>query len=132
MILSFYAFAVDCNSPMSDDIAECSYSVFKKSDDELNKIYQSIIQNLKNKVANSKSKDEKELYEEMIIDLRNSQRDWVKYRDSECNRKTGVSLPNSGRDIHLTYIYCPANLTEERIKALTVKCDEHEIGCIDY
>ena len=54
---------------MSDDIAECSYSVFKKSDDELNKIYQSIIQNLKNKVANSKSKDEKELYEEMIINV---------------------------------------------------------------
>jgi uncharacterized protein YecT (DUF1311 family) len=68
----------------------------------------------------------------MIIDLRNSQRDWVKYRDSECNRRTGVNLPNPGRETALIYSYCPAELTEERIKALTVKCEEGVIGCIDY
>jgi uncharacterized protein YecT (DUF1311 family) len=83
-------------------------------------------------VANPKYLDKKAFNKTLIADLINSQRDWVKFRNSECARVTGINTPNPGREVHLLYSYCPASMTEERIKILTKKCIEGDVSCIDY
>ena len=116
----------------SNAMRECAYDAFKKADTKLNKIYQEIIQKLKNDVTNPKYLDERALNETLIADLINSQRDWIKFRDSECARVTGINTPNPGREAYLLYSYCPASMTVERIKILTTKCIESDVSCIDY
>lgn len=135
---SSVAFAADCDdsSGISDDIQKCAVESYQESDKKLNAVYQTIMAKLK-KVASTRSKDpidiqEAENAKQQIIELRNSQRDWIKYRDSECHRKTGAFLPMAGREQYLIYSYCPAGMTESRIKELTEKCQEGDMGCSDY
>jgi uncharacterized protein YecT (DUF1311 family) len=133
LFISFNVFP-KCNpdSALSNDMQECAVDDYKNSDDKLNKIYQEIMQNLKTGLTNTKSVDDKKLYETLITDLKNSQRDWIKFRDSECARLTGVNTPNSGREVYLLYSSCPSAMTKERTKVLTAKCEEGDIGCISY
>lgn len=130
---SFTAIA-NCNQKeadkgMSSAMQECANDTYQKADKKLNATYQAIVTKLKSRALNP---SEKETANAMSIDLRNSQRDWIKFRDSECARTTGINIPDSGRETQLFYSYCPTNMTEERIKTLTVKCEEGDVSCIDY
>ena len=131
--LSFSALA-NCNQKeadkgMSSAMQECANDLYQRTDKKLNVTYQAIVKKLKDRALNP---SEKETANSMLMDLRNSQRDWIKFRDSECARTTGINIPDSGRETQLLYSYCPTNMTEERIKTLTVKCEEGDISCIDY
>lgn len=119
----------EADKGMSLAMQQCASAEFVKSDAKLNKIYKGIIQNLKKQATES---SEKENAEAMIVDLKASQRDWVKFRDSECTRATGAYLPNAGREAQILYSLCPAKMTEERIKVLQAKCNEGDVLCVGY
>jgi uncharacterized protein YecT (DUF1311 family) len=95
---------------------ECAGSSFKKSDKTLNELYQQIETRLNDDA------DTKKL-------LVQAQRDWVKFRDAECNFQTAQAA--GGSMMPMLTAQCTDGLTQSRIKNFEayLKCEEGDMSC---
>ena len=85
-------------------MTNCAHLAFKKSDAELNRVYQQLMK----KVAADGEKYQRKLQE--------AQRAWLKYRDANCESE--VALNEGGTIYPMVYNYCLASMTEERTKRM--------------
>jgi len=113
-----FAFARDkcANAKTQTAMNECAYASFKKSDKKLNKLYKHIEARLKDDADTNKL-------------LVQAQRDWVKFRDSECDFQTAGAAGGSVRPMLVAM--CMDNLTKSRIKDFGgyLKCEEGDLSC---
>jgi uncharacterized protein YecT (DUF1311 family) len=83
-----WAETVDCaKAETTVDLTMCAEQDYRKSDDELNRIYDQALASIDKRSGDgvmtaAQLKDWKE-------DLRTSQRAWISFRDADCNRLTG-------------------------------------------
>lgn len=99
--ITCFAYNQKCvpNSIIFNEILECYISDYKKYDKKLNKLY-------KNKISKiSEIKKNK---------LKNSQREWIKLKESKCI----ADEKNYGRESHFDAIQCQIDMTKERISFL--------------
>lgn len=112
---TFQVLALDCNNAQTQlDMNQCANEEFKKTDMELNKIYQDVLK----RTSGEHSKL-----------LKSAQKKWIEYRDSDCKFQT---FQTKGGSIHsMVYSHCLAEKTESRItefkKALS--CEEGDMSC---
>ncbi|MGH7003576.1 MAG: lysozyme inhibitor LprI family protein, partial [Alphaproteobacteria bacterium] len=119
MAMPALAFAQDkCYDEAKDQPAlnACADAAFKKSDKKLNELYQQIETRLNDDA------DTKKL-------LVQAQRDWVKFRDAECNFQTAEAA--GGSMMAMLAAQCTDGLTQSRIKNFEayLKCEEGDMSC---
>jgi uncharacterized protein YecT (DUF1311 family) len=114
-----FAFAQDkCYDDAKDQAAlnECADAAFKKSDKKLNELYKQIEARLKDDA------DAKKL-------LIQAQRDWVKFRDAECNFQTAEAA--GGSMMPMLVAQCMDGLAQARAKDFEgyLNCEEGDMSC---
>ena len=114
-----FAFAQDeCYDKASSQAAldECADAAFKTSDKKLNDLYKQIEARL------TDDADTKKL-------LVQAQRDWVKFRDAECNFQTAGAA--GGSVVPMLVAQCMDGLTQSRIKDFEgyLNCEEGDMSC---
>jgi uncharacterized protein YecT (DUF1311 family) len=114
-----FAFSQDrCYDAAKDQPAlnACADAAFKKSDKKLNELYKQIETRL-NDDADTK----------ML--LVQAQRDWVKFRDAECNFQTAAAA--GGSMMPMLLAQCMDGLTQSRVKNFEgyLKCEEGDMSC---
>lgn len=91
------AFADDCQDAHNTiEFNECGARVYAKADDELNQIYKLVL------ARNADLKSE----------IRQSQRQWILFRDAEC--KAASDMWKGGTGMNYAYLSCMAQLTRQR------------------
>lgn len=111
----FNASALDCdNAQTQSEMNNCATTAYKKADDELNKLYKNILKRTRGK------------HEKM---LKNTQKKWIEYRDSDCQFQTYLSRKNS--IYPMVYAYCCENKTQERVNEFKkmLDCPEGDVSC---
>ena len=114
-----FAFAQDnCYDKAQDQAAlnKCADAAFKKSDEKLNELYRQIEIRLRDDA------DTKKL-------LVQAQRDWVRFRDAECDFRTAQAA--GGSMMPMLVAQCMNHLTQSRIQDLEgyLNCEEGDMGC---
>jgi uncharacterized protein YecT (DUF1311 family) len=89
------------NVAVTVDVANCFSEEGKKADTEMNRLYQSILKGLEPEDASR---------------LRDAQRQWLHYRDANCNAEKG--LYGSGTGASPAYLACIQSVTQARIAEL--------------
>lgn len=113
-----FAFAQDNCADAEDQATmnECAAASFKKSDKKLNALYKEIEARL------GDDADTRKL-------LVQAQRDWIKFRDAECDFQTAGAAGGSMEPMLVAQ--CMAGLTQSRIKDFEayLNCDEGDLSC---
>lgn len=113
-----FAFSQDKCADAEDQATmnECADASFKESDKKLNELYKQIEARLKDDA------DTKKL-------LVQAQRDWVKFRDAECNFQTAGSA--GGSVVPMLISMCMHGLTQSRVKDFEgyLNCEEGDLIC---
>lgn len=113
-----FAFAKDKCADAEDQATmnQCADAAFKKSDAKLNTLYKQIESRLKD------DPDTKKL-------LVQAQRDWVKFRDAECDFQTAGAA--GGSVMPMLISMCMDSLTQSRIKDFEgyLNCEEGDMSC---
>jgi uncharacterized protein YecT (DUF1311 family) len=114
-----FAFAQDkCYDAAKDQPAlnACADAAFKKSDKKLNELYKQIEARLKDDA------DSKKL-------LIQAQRDWVKFRDAECNFQTAGAA--GGSMMPMLIAQCMDSRAQSRVTDFEgyLKCEEGDMSC---
>jgi len=95
--------AAQCKDAVSTkDMQDCMDEEWKKSDAELNRVYQEALRKLK---------------PEQAALLKKAQRAWLTYRDAQCEADYKMFAGGSAAPLALTQ--CRVTLTQERTKTLT-------------
>lgn len=114
-VVSFNAFAIDCNNPPEGTDLESAQANFQcaekarvASDKRLNDTYKKLLGHLKDDA-------EKENFSRTQIVV--SQRAWVAFRNAECDFRTSL---NGGAHqwLAVNLSQCLTDLTDQRVKAL--------------
>ena len=94
----------------------CADTSFKQSDRKLNELYKQIEARLKDDVETKK----------LFVQ---AQRDWVKFRDAECDFQTAGAA--GGSMMPMLVAQCLNSLTQSRIKGFEgyLSCQEGDLGC---
>jgi uncharacterized protein YecT (DUF1311 family) len=94
--------SAQCKDAVSTkDMQDCADAQWKKSDDELNRVYAETLKKLKAPDADR---------------LRKAQRAWITYRDAHCDAEYQLYAGGSIAAVSLTQ--CRATLTDQRTKLL--------------
>lgn len=114
-----FAFAQDkCYDGAGSQAAmtECADAALKKSDQTLNELYKQIEARL------SDDADTKKL-------LVQAQRDWIRFRDAECDFQTAGAA--GGSVVPMLVAQCMDDLTQSRIEDFEsyLNCEEGELSC---
>lgn len=105
------AFALDCSKAITTpDINECASIDQKKVEAKLNKVYQRVLKSL------DKPDAPLEPYSEMRKTLVAAQREWVKFREADCDAVYQKHVSGTIRTV--MYIGCMQSHAEKRIKEL--------------
>lgn len=121
MVLATPAFAfaqAKCSDPEDQaTMNECAEAAFKESDKKLNELYKRVEARL------SDDADTKKL-------LVQAQRDWIKFRDAECDFQTAGAA--GGSVMPMLILQCMDGLTQSRVKDFDayLNCQEGDLGCI--
>jgi len=112
---------IDCETAMTTiDLRYCAMIEYEEADKELNEVYQKLIASYNQDLAEAKARGREEGDLDYITEplklLRQSQRDWIKFRDSFCNYEASQSW--GGTMEPLVYTSCRANMTQEQTKRL--------------
>ena len=100
--------ALDCsNTTTTASQRECLYKNLENVDKELNRVYKLLIKAIKKEDIESKR---------VIKRLKNAQRAWIKYRDTESALAGYPMIDGSGEGI--LRVMRLISLTEERVKTL--------------
>lgn len=113
---STFAFAQDCSNPQTRMVTEqCAALHYEQSDAELNAIYNQIRSRLKSDA-------------EAAAMLLNAQRNWLTFRDAECEFQSHKGFRGLRR---LALNNCLDQLTQQRSAQLELylNCQEGDIGC---
>lgn len=120
LVLAMPAFA-DAKDKCADaedqaTLNQCADASFKKSDKKLNDLYKKIETRLKDDA------DTKKL-------LVQSQRDWIKFRDAECDFQTAGAA--GGSMMPMLVAQCRDDLTQTRVKNFEgyLNCEEGDMSC---
>ena len=107
----------DCDNAMTQhDMNACAAELYAASDERLNRVYRVLIAKL--------DADE-------VAKLRQAQRAWITYRDTQCRYATRT---NEGGSIYpLVWAGCLTEQTEARTKQLEahLACVENRSGCTE-
>ncbi|KAB0500893.1 lysozyme inhibitor LprI family protein [Pseudomonas lini] len=117
LLFTTVAHAVDCaNANDQGTMNQCAAEQYKAADKELNTLYQQITKRLKD------NPDAKKL-------LVSAQRNWVAFRDAECEFST--STVSGGSVYPLIYSLCTTNLTKARVETFNryLTCEEGDMSC---
>lgn len=109
------AFQVCAEKAMSTyEQIECSDTAYKAAGKELNRIYKTVLQTLKETAAQDAdlAADSKESGKRLV----KSEQDWLKYRDSNCLLRGTQSLGGSLENVIING--CLADTTIQRVKEL--------------
>ncbi|PRH89633.1 hypothetical protein C5L14_03475 [Labrys okinawensis] len=109
--------ATNCaNAATQADMNECADKAFKKSDADLNAVYQQIEQRLKDNADTKKR-------------LVAAQRAWVAFRDAECT--FSASGASGGSIYPMVYSMCLDRVTQARVRSLEayLSCGEGDTSC---
>ncbi len=98
------------NAQTERDMRACAQRHLDKSDDELNRIYSSLMVDYKGDKPPGLSVKARSEY------LRNVQREWIKFRDKSCELETYDSIGGSG--FGTIYTFCLLKYTQERVRYL--------------
>jgi len=102
---------VDCATALSDpDINECASRDFERAETALNAAYKTLLADLKK--MGTDIPDALEARQKLI----EAQREWVKFRDSDCDAK--FALNKGGTIRTLMYFSCMTSHAEQRTKEL--------------
>jgi uncharacterized protein YecT (DUF1311 family) len=94
--------SAQCKDALSTkDMQDCMDNEWKKSDAELNRVYQEAL---------------KKLNPEQLALLKKAQRAWLSYRDAQCGADYKMFAGGSAAPLALTQ--CRVTLTQERTKTL--------------
>ncbi|AYF03470.1 DUF1311 domain-containing protein (plasmid) [Paracoccus yeei] len=95
---------------------QCAGESYKKSDKKLNDLYKQIEARLKDDADTQKL-------------LVQAQRDWVKFRDAECDFQTADSADGSA--LPMVVAQCRDELTQARVKTFEgyLTCEEGDMSC---
>lgn len=93
------------------EINECGKLTLAQKDKELNAVYQKLIKSLA-----PADKTDTTNYAEVKKHLVEAQRNWLKFRDSDCNGQ--LTLNESGTIRGAVYLGCLTERTEQRTKEL--------------
>jgi uncharacterized protein YecT (DUF1311 family) len=88
------------------DLSSCYVNLYKKSDQNLNRVYNEILNKLKGKKS----------YEMVVQKFITEQRSWLKLRDATCD--FAESLAFGGSEVQIIKFSCLFNKTNERVKEL--------------
>lgn len=113
-VLSTQAQAADCTNGSQMDLNMCAAQSYQVADKALNETYQLLLTKI------DTSQQEK---------LREAQRLWISFRDTECTFETSAT---EGGSIHgMMYTSCIQHLTEDRTKQLAalMNCKEGDMSC---
>lgn len=110
------SWAGDCASDTQQGMNQCADVAYKKSDAELNRVYQQIRTRLK---QSNKS----------LVALVSAQKHWIAFRDAECTFRSSASV--GGTVYPLLVLQCRDALTRQRIEQLTgyLHCQEGDMSC---
>ena len=107
LIIFYSSFHLEAQTQM--EMEQTAYNDYKKADTELNKIYKLVV-----KILNEK--------EQKLLIL--AQKDWRKFRDSQC--KFEVEQYNGGSIQPLMYFTCLKEQTNNRIVGLKAILEDEE------
>jgi uncharacterized protein YecT (DUF1311 family) len=107
--------AANCDNAVTQfDLDECTGKDYQAADTELNRVYTRLMS---------------QYDEQNKASLRQSERDWIKYRDSTCEHETAES---QGGTMHPMLVNgCLAEKTRDRIRELRkqLHCEEGDLSC---
>ena len=109
------AMALDCtHATTQTDMSLCARESYKNSDEAMNKVYQEILRKIEG--------EQKKL-------LKISQKNWIKYRDYDCDFRTSISKDGSINP--MLKAQCLEEITTERKKQLDkmLNCEEGDLTC---
>jgi len=128
---------IDCDNVMSDfDIGRCAHRDYEKADKELNEVYHKLlalheqdVQEERERVREAENSgkeywDSLKYYELSVTSLRQSQRDWIKFREGYCTYVTSLWTP--GTAARIIHPACLRNLTQEQTKRLREDLEDIE------
>jgi len=122
---------IDCEKEVPNntvDIKESLYLSHKKADKELNDVYRKLIDFYKKEFEEAKTGDPDYLdsFKKPYEYLRQSQRDWIKFRDSFCDFDASHFLGGTWEPV--AYMSCQIVLTEQQTEKLKhfLKAKEEE------
>lgn len=113
-----FASAKDTCADAADQatLNQCAGESFEKSDKTLNDLYKQIEARLKDDADTRKR-------------LVQAQRDWIRFRDAECDFQTAGAA--GGSVMPMLVAQCRDDLTQARVKAFEgyLNCEEGDLGC---
>lgn len=113
-----FAFAKDKCADAEDQATmnQCADASAKQSDKKLNELYKQIESRLKDDA------DTKKLFVQ-------AQRDWIKFRDAECDFQTAEAA--GGSMMPMIVAQCQSSLTQSRVKDFQgyLNCQEGDLSC---
>ncbi|BBV30755.1 Uncharacterized protein conserved in bacteria [Citrobacter werkmanii] len=100
------------NITTSDQVALCSESKKNSADKYLNEQYLMLLSKVNSAYVNDES-----LKQEFVNNIKTSQRDWIKFRDSNC-KLYSFQIDNKSSAYQTTFNECVAKMSETRGKEL--------------
>ncbi|HDC2662098.1 TPA: DUF1311 domain-containing protein [Salmonella enterica] len=100
------------NITTSDQVTLCSKSKKDSSDKYLNEQYSMLLSKVNSAYMNDES-----LKQELVNNIKTSQRDWIKFRDSNC-KLYSFQIDNKSSAYQTTVNDCVAKMSETRGKEL--------------
>jgi len=112
---------IDCEKDtpiVTIDVRRCMDLSYIKADKELNDVYRKLIDTYKENLEEAKARDPNDYDDEQgsFEYLRQSQRDWIKFRDSSC--RFDASHLSGGTWEPIVYLGCLTALTEQQTERL--------------
>ncbi|HKF51567.1 MAG TPA: lysozyme inhibitor LprI family protein [Candidatus Acidoferrales bacterium] len=106
-----------CATAMTQaDLNECWAQQYKKADAHLNSIYKTLLELMKNDLVRDgklNNADMVKFDETALLDLKRTERLWIRYRDSACKQQIG-----SGSMAPMTGAICLMDVTNDRIREI--------------
>lgn len=107
--------AADCNNAQTQgEMNQCAAEDYKKSDKELNLVYQRALEKTSGELKNL---------------LKLAQKKWISYRDADCKFQTQNTLDGSVYQMNMGI--CLRKKTEQRTKEFKdmLNCSEGDVSC---
>jgi len=101
------------------DLNTCFAQQYKKADAHLNAVYGKLLELMMNDLARDKRQNDADMVrfdETALLDLRKTERLWIRYRDSECD--AAEQQIDGGSMAPMTGAICLMQVTNDRIKEL--------------
>jgi uncharacterized protein YecT (DUF1311 family) len=101
------------------DLDDCWGRQYKKADAHLNLIYRKVLQMMEKDIARDKFQKDADMLpldQTALLDLKKTERLWIRYRASQCE---AAQQQNAGGSMApMTWAICMMDVTEDRVKEL--------------